>query len=111
LRDLVMRHADRTYLLSLRILCDHDIARALVDRLFAEVWESDGRCLGQGGDLRAWLRRRIVVSGRARQGVAPARPEGDEPLGRDEPGCYSGAALDRAMARLAWPERVAIILA
>lgn len=111
-RDLVVRHADRAYVVALRILRDHDVAQALVDRLLAEVWESGGRCLDQSSGFRGWIWQRVAKTCPAGEGIAGSRPSSPGgPQAEPEPGFYSGAALDRAMARLAWPERVAIVLA
>lgn len=107
--DLVVRHGDRARLLSLRILGHHDIAEMLVEDVFAELWASRGHCVSSDGNFRTWLCRAVVTRCRPSNGVVTARLTAAEP--QAEPGCYSGAALDQAMAGLNGPERTVIVLA
>ena len=109
--DLMARHAERARLLTLRIARHHDIAQAVVDDIFAEVWASKGRCIDAEGSFRAWLCRAVVMRCRPREVPAEMMPATSEAQAEDGTGHYDGAALDRAMGRLAWAERVAIVLA
>ena len=111
LGDLMARHADRAALVTLRIVRRHDIAQAVVDDVFAEVWASKGRCVEADGSFRAWLCRAVVMRCRPRDDTAEGMPAANQAQAEVETGQYDGPALDRAMGRLAWAERVAIVLA
>ena len=110
-KRLVERHADRAFSLALRILGEQAQAEAVVAHVMTDLWANARRCLATRLPFRTWLCGAIVSRCRpydSRAEISKAAGTATPPeLRPDE---APELALEQAMLRLSWSERVAIVL-
>ena len=110
-KHLVERHADMAFSLSLRILGEKAQAEAVVEHVMTELWANARRCLATRLPFRTWLCSAIVSRCRPYDGRAEiSKAAGTAASSELRPDEAPELALDQAMLRLSWSERVAIAL-